>query len=87
MDITLPYFNGFTDDQIRKTMTLPIILSLQDDEMDTVMHLTWEEMTLSLNHSSNYFGCKISAFLRRTYQFTDNYQLDEFHCHVMVFIK
>ena len=82
MDITLPYFNGFYwTTEIRKTMTLPIIfISSSDDEMDTVMALNMGgDDFISKPFSLTILDAKISAFLRRAYQFTfDNYQLDEF---------
>ena len=82
MDITLPYFNGFYwTTEIRKTMTLPIIfISSSDDEMDTVMALNMGgDDFISKPFSLAILDAKISAFLRRAYQFTsDSYQLDEF---------
>lgn len=82
IDITLPYFNGFYwTTEIRKTMTLPIIfISSSDDEMDTVMALNMGgDDFVSKPFSLTILDAKISAFLRRAYQFTsDNYQLDQF---------
>ncbi len=82
MDITLPYFNGFYwTTEIRKTMTLPIIfISSSDDEMYTVMALNMGgDDFISKPFSLAILDAKISAFLRRAYQFTsDSYQLDEF---------
>lgn len=82
IDITLPYFNGFYwTTEIRKTMTLPIIfISSSDDEMDTVMALNMGgDDFVSKPFSLTILDAKISAFLRRAYQFTsDTYQLGAF---------
>lgn len=82
IDITLPYFNGFYwTTEIRKSMTLPIIfISSSDDEMDTVMALNMGgDDFVSKPFSLTILDAKISAFLRRAYQFTsDNYQLEHF---------
>lgn len=81
MDITLPYFNGFYwTTEIRKSMTLPIIfISSSDDEMDTVMALNMGgDDFVSKPFSLTVLDAKISAFLRRAYHFTANYQLDGF---------
>lgn len=82
IDITLPYFNGFYwTTEIRKTMTLPIIfISSSDDEMDTVMALNMGGYDfVSKPFSLTILDAKISAFLRRAYQFTsDTYQLGAF---------
>ena len=91
MDITLPYFNGFYwTTEIRKTMTLPIIfISSSDDEMDTVMALNMGgDDFISKPFSLAILDAKISAFLRRAYQFTsDSYQLDEFSYPVKEFYQ
>lgn len=62
-------------------MTLPIIfISSSDDEMDTVMALNMGgDDFVSKPFSLTILDAKISAFLRRAYQFTsDNYQLEHF---------
>ena len=66
---------------IGKTMTLPIIfISSSDDEMDTVMALNMGgDDFVSKPFSLTILDAKISAFLRRAYQFTsDTYQLGAF---------
>ena len=52
IDITLPYFNGFYwTTEIRKSMTLPIILShLVMMKWILSWHLIWEEMILCQSH-------------------------------------
>ncbi|MBM7636876.1 response regulator transcription factor [Streptococcus saliviloxodontae] len=83
MDITLPYFNGFYwTTEIRKDHTLPIIfISSSDDEMDMVMALNMGgDDFIAKPFSLTVLEAKISAFLRRVQQFTqDGYHLGEFH--------
>ncbi|MGT2803117.1 DNA-binding response regulator, OmpR family, contains REC and winged-helix (wHTH) domain [Streptococcus henryi] len=82
MDITLPYFNGFYwTTEIRKSQTMPIIfISSSDDEMDMVMALDMGgDDFISKPFSLTILDAKISAFLRRVHQFTnDTYQIDQF---------
>ena len=82
MDINLPYFNGFYwTTEIRKQLTAPIIfISSSDDEMDAVMALNMGgDDFISKPFSLTLLDAKISAFLRRSYQFSNNdFQLDQF---------
>ena len=82
MDITLPYYNGFYwTTEIRKSLSVPIIfISSSSDEMDMVMALNMGgDDFVSKPFSLTILDAKISAFLRRAYQFTsDTYQLGAF---------
>ncbi|MFW5458890.1 response regulator transcription factor [Streptococcus hyovaginalis] len=73
MDITLPFFNGFYwTSEIRKTMTVPIIfISSSNDDMDAVMALNMGgDDFISKPFSLSILEAKISAFLRRSKQFS-----------------
>ena len=82
MDIKLPYYNGFYwCAEIRKTSKVPIVfLSSADDNMNIVM---------AMNMGGDDFVCKpfdidvllakIHALLRRTYDFSNENTVLEFH--------
>ncbi len=73
MDITLPFFNGFYwTSEIRKSLTIPIIfISSSSDDMDAVMALNMGgDDFISKPFSINVLEAKISAFLRRSKQFS-----------------
>ncbi|MGT2932694.1 response regulator transcription factor [Streptococcus catagoni] len=75
MDISLPFFNGFYwTTEIRKSMTVPIIfISSSSDEMDAVMALNMGgDDFITKPFSLSILDAKITAFLRRSKQFSTN---------------
>lgn len=73
MDISLPYFNGYYwTTEIRKFSTVPIIfISSSNDEMNMVMALDMgADDYIAKPFSLNLLDAKISAFLRRSQQFS-----------------
>ncbi|WP_442252650.1 response regulator transcription factor [Streptococcus agalactiae] len=72
MDITLPYFNGFSwTAELRKFLTIPIIfISSSNDEMDMVMALNMGgDDFISKPFSLAVLDAKLTAILRRSQQF------------------
>lgn len=86
LDISLPYYNGYYwCEQIRKVSKVPIIfISGQADNMNIIMAVNQGgDDFIAKPFDLSVLAAKVSALLRRTYDFSENSSLMEYHGFIL----